>query len=95
MIIVLEQLNLSLNALQFLKTNNYEQTENIAALRTVICTCSLLILLKKNVFVYEKFSSGYFHCPVKSYVFMLYFFTNTKKVFHSFYTYSLFKIKIK
>ena len=95
MIIVLEQLNLSLNALQFLKTNNYEQTENIAALRTVICTCSLLILLKKNVFVYEKFSSSCFHCPVKSYVFMLYFFTNTKKVFHSFYTYSLFKIKIK
>ena len=29
MIIVLEQLNLSLNALQFLETNNYEQTENI------------------------------------------------------------------
>ena len=33
MIIALEQLNLSLNALQFLKTNNYEHTENIADLK--------------------------------------------------------------
>ena len=100
MIIALEQLNLSLNALQILKTNNYQHTENIADLKFRKFKNSHSHMQftdsagKKNVFVYEKISSSCFHCPLKSYVFMPYFFTNTKNIFHSFFTYNLFKIKV-
>ena len=99
MIIALEQLNLSLNALQFLKTNNYEHTENIADLKfrkfkNSHSHMQFTDSAEKKMYLFMKKFHQVVFIVLLRVMFLCHFFTNTKKIFHSFFTYNLFKIKV-